>query len=971
MGALTAHTGEAGRRATEEGREVRTTRSTAGKLLGVIATSLGLLLVPTEAAASRYGVHECTPGQGTVNDAQVEGTTTGYTANNTCGLAGGDYLQMGSSGPVGPGQSKAWAFTAPAGTRINRATGTYLLQGSADNGGHKMFFFYRGVGQGSDQVLGWTGAGNGGGGFDTDLLGGAVSRLGVGIVCTAATTCPNRAGIYSRIGDLGFAMEDTVAPNAPSLSGPALGGWIGGASQLDFSVSDSGAGVYLGSTSVNGAPVDLEAYCVPERDGSGAVTVMKPCPSSGSGSSSIDPSNPAFQQGGNDVRVCVYEYGEADLQSACRSETVRVDTVAPGAPVDLAVSGGGGWRRDNDFDLSWTNPVQVHAPIVGASVRTTGPGGYTRTEYFAGPDLSAVEDVRVPAAGEFTAQVYLRDAAGNELPVNGSSVHLRFDDTVPVGKSPHIANGWISREELAAGYLQSWEPTAMAETPPSGIAGYRVVVNTSSDTDPCSGAVDLRTCGGRITDVGVDSIERTLLPGDVEEGINYVHVVPISGSGMRATDVRRTQLKADFTDPVTHLSGDGGGGWINHDASLALTAVDQLSGMQDTGEFPSDEPPVVALDVGGTTTSGAPGVAATVSGEGVHRVRWCARDLAGNGDCPAGTPVDASDFDPSHVATVRIDKSAPTVAFADGQDPDDPDKLVAPVSDALSGVVAGEISYRQVDGEQWKALDTALADGRLIAWVDSGDLRPGTTYEFRAQSTDAAGNKATSVSRQNGEPMRVTGPFRTITAVADLRVNGRPKARVRYGKRPRVTGELVGEDGLGVPNAAVRLVSTYFSGSKRAVESTAATTDAGGGFSVVLPKGPGRTVVAEYRGDRRYLGTRSAPAKVSVRSGITLNVPRVVDSDRGITFRGQVRAKGATLGRRGKRLEVQVRVGRAWRTVARSFRARRSGRFSLNYRFTAEYPREITYEFRAAVLKERGFPYLPSKSRKRRVTVTP
>lgn len=943
----------------------------AGKLLRVLVAALGALIMPATATASTYGVHECTAAQGTVNDAQIEGSTTGYTANNACGLAGGDFLQMGTSGPVGAGQSRAWAFTAPAGTRIARATGTYLLQGSADNGGHKVFFFYRGVGQGSDQILGWTGAGSSGGGFDTDLIAGAVSRLGVGIVCTAAATCPNRGGIYSRIGDLGFTMEDTVAPEAPSLDGAALDGWIGATSQLNFSVSDSGAGVFVGSTAINGTPADLEVYCVPARDGSGAVSVMRPCPSSGSGTSSLDPSSPALTQGENSVRVCVYEYGEADLQSGCRSDVVKVDTVAPDAPANLAVSGGEGWRRDNGFDLSWTNPTQAHAPIVGAGVRITGPGGYARTDYFAGPGLSAVEDVRVPAPGDFTARVHLRDAAGNELPANNSSVHLRFDDTVPAGRSPDVANGWISRDELATGYLQRWEPTAMVEAPPSGIVGYRVAVNTSSDTDPCSGAVDPRACGGPVTEIGADSIQRILLPGDVEEGTNYVHVVPVSGSGVRATDVRRAQLKADFTDPVSWLSGDGDGSWINRDASLTLTATDALSGMRDTAEFPSDEPPVVALEIDGTTTSGTPSLAATVTGEGIHQVHWCARDLAGNGDCPVGSPGDPADFDPSHTATVRIDETAPDVAFTNAQDPDDPDKMVAPVSDALSGVADGRIGYREVGGEQWKELDTAMAEDRLVAWVDSGDLRLGITYEFRVRATDEAGNTATSVSRQNGEPMRVTGPFRAVTSLADLRVNGRAKVRLKYGKKPRVTGRLISEDGRGVPNAALQLSSTYLSGSTRTVESATVTTDAAGGFSATLPSGPGRTIVAEYRGDRRRLGARSAPVRVGVRSGVTLNVPRVVDSDRGIVFRGRVKARGASLGKRGKRLEVQVRVGRGWRTVGRSFHANRRGRFSLRYRFTAEYPHAVTYEFRAAVLKEAGFPYLPSKSKKKRVAVTP
>ena len=548
-------------------------------------------------------------------------------------------------------------------------------------------------------------------------------------------------------------------------------------------------------------------------------------------------------------------------------------------------------------------------------------------------------------------------------------MHLRFDDTVPVGKEPDRANGWINRADLAAGYSQGWARTAIGEIPPSGIAGYRVVVNTESDTDPCGGAADPRACGAPITEAGIDNRSRTLRSGDLQEGRNYVHVVPISGSGMRAIDVKRASLKADFTDPETSLRGDGGGAWLNHDAELVLTATDALSGMEDSDEFPFDDPPTVRLTVDGETAASTPTVATTVSGEGVHRVSWCARDLAGNGGCAPGQPPAGSS---SGAATVRIDRTAPTVAFTNFQDPNDPDRLVAPVSDALSGVAGGRISYRRIDGNQWRMLDTSLRGGALSARVDSADLVPGTTYEFRVEATDAAGNGIASTSRQNGEPMRVTGPFRALTAVADLRINGRSKARVKYGRKLRVAGTLLtAVGGDPIAGAAVDLVSTYPLGASRRTATTTVTTDDRGGFSATLPPGPSRSVVAGFAGDRRHLGVRSAPVKAAVRSKVTLSVPGIVDSDAGITFAGRIKAKGARFDRGGKRLEIQVRIGRRWRAVGKSIRTDGGGRFRLRYRFTADYTRAVTYEFRAVVLRERGFPYLPSRSKRRAVTVTP
>ena len=104
---------------------------------------------------------------------------------------------------------------------------------------------------------------------------------------------------------------------------------------------------------------------------------------------------------------------------------------------------------------------------------------------------------------------------------------------------------------------------------------------------------------------------------------------------------------------------------------------------------------------------------------------------------------------------------------------------------------------------------------------------------------------------------------------------------------------------------------------------------------------------------------------------MTLRVPRRAVEGGTIRFAGKVRAKGARLGSRGKLLEVQVRVGRRWRTVGRSLRTGRRGNYALPYRFTADYERPYTFKFRAVVLRERGFPFLPSRSRIRRVTVSP
>lgn len=631
------------------------------------------------------------------------------------------------------------------------------------------------------------------------------------------------------------------------------------------------------------------------------------------------------------------------------------------------MDGGEDWRRDDDFDLSWQNPPQAHAPIAGAAVRVTGPGGFDRTTFHPGSGRSSIDDLTVPAPGDYTASVYLRDAAGNESLASAGVVHLRFDDTVPARSQPDAAQGWLSRAEVVAGYRQGWSVAPPAERPPSGIAGYRVIVNRNSDTDPCSGADDQRACGGPITEAGADNAARVLGAADLAEGENFVHVAAVSGSGMRSTQVGHARVPVDLSDPAVELRGDGGGEWMDHDANLQAVASDAVSGMADTGEFPADAPPRTVLTVDEQVHQDTDAnVSATLSAEGAHQVSYFAQDLAGNtNDGFAGNRS------PSN-ATVRIDKTAPAVAFTNAQDPDDPDRLVAPVADSLSGVADGRISYRQAGGGEWKGLETALREGDLTARVDSGDLRPGVTYEFRAIATDRAGNGATSTSKVNGEPMRVTGPFRTLTGVVDLAVNGKRRAKVGYRRPATVTGSLVGSEGRGaVAGAAVTLTEKFLQGSRRRIRTSTVTTNSSGAFAAKLRHGPSRKVVASYAGDRRFLGTVSAPAKLGVRSRVSLRVDPTASASGRSVFSGRIRAKGARFGKAGKRLEVQVRVGGGWRAVGKSFRTDRSGRYRLAYEFSGAYEQPVTYRFRAAVLRQRGLPYLRSTSRERSVTVRP
>jgi hypothetical protein len=434
---------------------------------------------------------------------------------------------------------------------------------------------------------------------------------------------------------------------------------------------------------------------------------------------------------------------------------------------------------------------------------------------------------------------------------------------------------------------------------------------------------------------------------------------------MRAPTVAHTPLKVDTTDPTTTIAGVPGN-WVNHPVEVTATADDALSGMTDTAEYPDDAPPRTVVAVDGVEHEDLDAeVAATVAGEGIHGLRFWARDLAGNENDGSGPNS------PPGAALVKIDTTRPDLAFRNEQDPADPDRLVAPVADQLSGVVDGAIEYRRTGSQSWTPLETVLDGSALVARVDSNDLEADVGYEFRAQATDAAGNTAVTSRRADGSEMSVTGPFRRPAAISDLKVNGKNRARVGYGRKALVSGRLIDASRQPIADARVELVQSYDPGSTDRTDSIAASTDAAGRFRARLPKGPSRTVKAQFAGDLRRLGASSESRRLRVRGQIGLKAPRRVRAGGRATFSGRVKAAGATFSSGGKSVEVQVRIGSRWKTVGRSLRTDRRGHYRLQYRFVANYTRPVRYRFRAVALKERGWPYLPSVSAGRRVLVRP
>ena len=140
--------------------------------------------------------------------------------------------------------------------------------------------------------------------------------------------------------------------------------------------------------------------------------------------------------GGRRVRQRQHGHGAA---------TFYVDNTPPTAPLDAQVSGGAGWRAQDEVAVSWRNPPQSAAPIAGAGYRLCpqlaadadadehrAAQARCRSGARSGNGLTEIEDLELPGPGLWRLQLWLIDAAGNQHA--GTAVELDglgYDDAPP------------------------------------------------------------------------------------------------------------------------------------------------------------------------------------------------------------------------------------------------------------------------------------------------------------------------------------------------------------------------------------------------------------------------------------------------------------------------------------------------------------------------------------------------------------
>jgi hypothetical protein len=645
-------------------------------------------------------------------------------------------------------------------------------------------------------------------------------------------------------------------------------------------------------------------------------------------------------------------------------------------PVNLRVSGAeGAWNPTNDFWLHWDRPPVADQgfPITGAYYRIRDAAGSVVSEAHISGDYGSTGIFHIPrpSPGLYTADLWLEGPDGERGPQ--SSVTLRYDNARPGPGQPLFPAVWTGTSQATVVTIA--HPTG--PLPVSGIRGYAVSLDRGEGSLPCGGE-ERCTMAETDLDSGIDDDRISI--GVLREGIRFVRAVAVSGSGMRSAEVKTTIVKVDAIRPETGLAG-APAGWAKGPVRLTATATDSMSGMVANG--PAGPFTAIAIDGGVPRTHPGPSAAAVAAGQGVHTVAHYARDAAGNfgGDEPRTT-------------VVRIDEGQPTVAFAKAQDPAEPERIEATVSDSLSGPDAarGSIAVRPAGTHQPLApLPTMVSNGRLMAHWDSDSSPPGN-YEFRATGYDKAGNTASSDRRLGGARMVLTNPLKKPMRIAAgfggrwlvwQRCSGkegqrrcrreeieafepRPTTRATpYGRGLPYTGQLSSVSGSPLAGLPVQIVETFAAGADPAQRRTTVQTAADGIFRARLLPGPSRRVKAIFGGNRTLTRVSGGEVRLRVLGGVRMHASSASARIGGapVVFSGHVGDLGAPIPAGGRPVELQFRLpGSEW-SEFRTVQADAHGRFRYPYSFSDDDSRGIRFQFRAFAPAAAGWPYEPAFSR--------
>jgi hypothetical protein len=394
-----------------------------------------------------------------------------------------------------------------------------------------------------------------------------------------------------------------------------------------------------------------------------------------------------------------------NAQTVHDTASFAYNIAGPGVPSNLSVTPSG-WSTANSFTLTWDNPADPCGVALAHykwDAAPTSNDDESPGSPVAGEGIHSITGLAVPAEGMHELCLWLEDAVGN---VNFLNRACTAPDAFKWDAAPPetLITGIRGSQGCAGWYTSTVQVDISAVDATSGIS-----------------ATFWRQDGGSWQQVSGSSFE---IVGGGRHTVEY-YSVDLAGNS-EVIQMLSPQVKIDTVPPTTqqpvYAGALGHNGWYLSPVSVALTAVDDTSGVSVT---------YYQVD----SASFEPGNEFDVDTDGAYTIRYYSVDEACNQEAvqTAATPV-------------KIDRAHPTTAYQlDGLLGENECFIASPVtvtllaSDAITGVqTAGvaEVHYRILP-DPWQQASSAVVTTTV-------SLPPGPPDEgvrtLEYQAKDLAGN---------------------------------------------------------------------------------------------------------------------------------------------------------------------------------------------------------------------------------------
>lgn len=742
--------------------------------------------------------------------------------------------------------------------------------------------------------------------------------------------------------DISLVYEDRTPPTLvipPRIATDLQpGSWVATPKNIRYTATDNGAGVLTTRfySQRSGMFWDAFGQCA----NMGQLEYLYLCPRVDEGPE-ITPfdelwANKRLPDGYNTIEIRAIDM--AGNSSPKQTISFHKDTVPPAAPRGLhAVGAPHGWINQATASIEWDSVAVGFLGStrvqVGGDAPVTLPGDPRRFDGVA-PPLGSTTTVKVRAI----------DAAGN----------VGAESALTVGRDEHTLAApqlnlpqFFGRDSIGDDRALAWSPPADASSAPSGVCGYGMSVSGAAGATPPESA-----------DITATS---SVLPSDRPDGEQFVHLRAVSCSGQPG-EIAHAPITYDLTSPD---AGDNrpSSGWLDEGDPLVITGRDVQSG----------------VDALRYTVDGGPQLfepADTVDirlAEGMHEVRYQARDRAGN-------------WSELRAVTFGVDGSPPA-AWIEPVDPARPTLVRAFATDSRAGLSTGQLLYRPFgSGAGWTAFGSeqgaAGASQALVLSARFPDVElPDGVYELGVRVRDRVGRETLSTLGTTAPAATISLPLRALPKLV-LRIDKPPRrvrnAFVAFGSGAEVVGRLTDEAGAPLRRTPVELLERRVWTAPHTRLRTL-VTDADGKFRARVKPGVSREIFARYGGSE-LLEPVEPSVGLATRAKVKLSVDRQrVRAGGPLRFDMRVALAGATLGVDGKLADLQFRDRSGqWKNyttpgIFRLLPGRRHPGWA-RWRHTELAP-QLTgarrIDFRLAVPREPRWPYADGWSNAVSVVVVP